>query len=484
MSTFNHSDLSADLKTAEAAVQTHSSAFKKELGIVDLLFAHILFMMNPQLVGTAGKLGDTHFVFWALTIIFFFIPLVKVVSYLNRLLALEGGLYQWVKFSFNEKLGFLVAWNIWFCIVLSVSQIGLYISSFLAYSFASFSWISESKLFLIFANSLAITILIIISIIGFKIGKWLHNLSGMINILIFLALISLPLINISAGNLATYKTPTITLPTLSLLSINIFSKMAFTAFCGFEYISIFAGECRNPRNISRAALFSIPIVVTFYILGTHSLLNFVKPDDIDLLGVIPQAFSLGTQNFGIAKLVTSVCCLGLSIGLIAIGNLSFNGNARLPMVAGWDKLVPDWVTKLHPKYKTPIYSILFVGAVTLTMAIASTIGVGNQEAYQLLQSAGGVCYGLAYLVMFAIPIWGYKKLGSHPSISLRLASLSGFIVTLLYIILSVFPIIEVASWKLFAAKIILTIFIINLLGSLIVLFAKSSTALHNISKRP
>lgn len=476
----NNNNLPYDLKTAEAEVQAHSSPFKKELGIVDLLFAHLLFMMNPQLVGTAGKLGSTHFVYWALTIIFFFIPVVKVVSYLNRLLPLEGGLYQWVKFSFNEKLGFLVAWNIWFCIVLNVSQIGLYISSFLSYSFApSFSWFSENKFFLVSANSLAIIILVILSIIGFKVGKWLHNLSGMINILIFLALISLPFINILTGNLQSYNSPAVTTPTLSLLSLNIFSKMAFTAFCGFEYISIFAGECRNPKHISRAALFSIPIVITFYILGTHSLLHFVKPEDIDLLGVMPQAFSLGTKPFGITTAITFICCLALSIGLIAIGNLSFNGNARLPMVAGWDKLLPEWVTKLHPTYKTPIYSILFVGIVTLAMAIASNVGVGTQEAYQLLQSAAGVCYGLAYLVMFAIPLWGYKKLDSHPSISLKLAALSGFIVTLLYVILCTFPIIEVESWKLFAVKITITILIINLLGSFIVLFARKNSASTN-----
>jgi hypothetical protein len=47
---------------------------------------------------------------------------------------------------------------------------------------------------------------------------------------------------------------------------------------------------------------------------------------------------------------------------------------------------------------------------------------------------------------------------------LRVASASGFAVTLLYSILSVFPIIEVASWRTFALKIITVILVANLIG--------------------
>ena len=35
------------------------------------------------------------------------------------------------------------------------------------------------------------------------------------------------------------------------------------------------------------------------------------------------------------------------------------------MVAGWDRLLPSWFSCLHPRYKTPVNSIIFVGAITL-----------------------------------------------------------------------------------------------------------------------
>ena len=69
------------------------------------------------------------------------------------------------------------------------------------------------------------------------------------------------------------------------------------------------------------------------------------------------------------------------------------------MVAGWDRLLPVWFTRLHPKYKTPINSIIFVGAITLVIAIASQIGAGIQEAFQLVDNAANVFYGIVYFML-------------------------------------------------------------------------------------
>ena len=107
----------------------------------------------------------------------------------------------------------------------------------------------------------------------------------------------------------------------------------------------------------------------------------------------------------------------------------FAGNTRLPMVAGWDGLLPAWFTRLHPRYQTPVNSILFVGAVTLAFSIVGLIGVGKQEAFQLLWNASAIFYALTYLVMFAIPIVGLR--GQHrPPLWLKLAAVSGFLMTL------------------------------------------------------
>ena len=60
-------------------------------------------------------------------------PSAVVVIYLNRLMPLEGGLYQWAKLGFNELTGFLVAWNLWLFAILNTSEIGLQVTQYLVY---------------------------------------------------------------------------------------------------------------------------------------------------------------------------------------------------------------------------------------------------------------------------------------------------------------------------------------------------------------
>jgi amino acid transporter len=87
-----------------------------------------------------------------------------------------------------------------------------------------------------------------------------------------------------------------------------------------------------------------------------------------------------------------------------------------------------------------------------------------QEAFQLLENAAGIFYAFTYLALFAIPIFGAKYLPEPPPLWLRVAAGSGFAVSLLYSVLSVFPIIDVASWQGFATKIIAVLVGTNVIG--------------------
>ena len=105
---------------------------------------------------------------------------------------------------------------------------------------------------------------------------------------------------------------------------------------------------------------------------------------------------------------------------VAQVSVSFTAVTRLPMVAGWDRLLPAAFSKLHPRYRTPVNSIWFVGAATFALSIVGLIGVGKQEAFQLLWNASAIFYALTYLVMFAIPLIS-RRVGERPAWWLRAA---------------------------------------------------------------
>ena len=187
-----------------------------------------------------------------------------------------------------------------------------------------------------------------------------------------------------------------------------------------------------------------------FIFGTSSVLALVPQNQIDLVSPIPQALQIGFAGLGVARFIVPALIVMLLARQIGNVTLIFAGNTRLPMVAGWDRLVPAWFTRLHPRYRTPYNSILFVGTLTLVLTLLGQVGVGLQEAYQLIENAAGIFYAFTYLALFAIPLFGAQRLGVTPPLWLRVMAASGFAVSLLYSVLSVFPIIDVASWKITA----------------------------------
>src|SRR5438874_187486 len=227
-------------------------------------------------------------------------------------------------------------------------------------------------------------------------------------LLVYGALIALPFIGLARGELRQYHPLQIAAPTVSMFyCLNIFTKLSIGALSGFEYVAILAGETRSPaRDVGRSVIIASPIIALAFILGTSSVLAFVGNNPIDLIGPVPQTLRLGLRSFPIAGAIASAGIILMTVRTISSTSVHFTGTSRLPMVAGWDRLLPVWFTRLHPKYKTPINSVFFVGIITLVIAISSQIGAGIQEAFQLVDNAANVFYGVVYLLLFAIQFSG------------------------------------------------------------------------------
>jgi amino acid transporter len=464
-----HTDTNAGLEKAEAQVRTHSADLRKELGFVDLVLAQILMVIVPEFFGTAVKAGPASGVLWILAILVFFIPQVLVVAHLNRLMPLEGGLYEWTRIAFGDLIGFLTAWNIWISYILQVSQIALVTTTYVSYAVGpKAAWIAADKRILLAASFGFLAILMYVARLGLGVGKWVSNAGSVVTVITLVGLIILPLIHVRRGMLESYHPFRLVMPSLTLFSLGVFGRMTFGALSGFEYVAIFAGECRNPgRDLARSVLVAAPIVALLYIFGTGSILAFVSPDAVDIIGPVPQALSVGAQALGLARVVAPLAILLLLANYLCSYTLYVGGSTRLPMVAGWDHLVPQWFGRLDPKYRTPTNSILFVGGVALAASVAVLIGVGEQEAFAQLQTWTWGFYGLAYLVMFAIPLWSRKELRIRPALGLRVAALSGLLITLLFLLLAVMPIIAVENRSQYVMKTAVVILGANLVGWMI-----------------
>jgi amino acid transporter len=460
-----NSNVDTELSSATASVQAHSATLHKELGLIDLVLAQILIVIVVDYMGTAVKAGSSHVVFWALAIFSFFLPLSLVVIHMSQRLPVEGGLYEWARIAFNDRIGFLVAWNLWLYAILYVGLAGLVTVTFASYVIPGAAWMASSKWLIASSTFAVIAATMLIAGLGLRVGKWANSV-GSVGILLALAvLIVSPFLSLWRGTLTEYHPLRLVAPPMTLFSLSVFSKMTFGAFTGFEYVAVFAGECRSPRrHLPKSVLLSAPLIALVYILATSAILAFVPPSTEDVVAPVPQALSRGLQGSSLAGIVVPLAVLLVFSNYLATFCLFFTGSTRLPMVAGWDHLLPAWFSHLHPKHKTPINSILVLGIATLAIALAALIGVGPQEAYELLLTWSFAFYGLAYLGLFAIPIFSPKERGLRPRGWLRLAAASGLLVTLLFVALSIFPIIEVESSSHYSLKIAGVVLGANLLG--------------------
>jgi amino acid transporter len=450
-------------------VEQQSRQLRQELGLSDLVLSQILYVVGLSWVGTAATLGASQIPFWLGAMALFYVPQAIVVIHLSRRFPLEGGLYQWSKLGLSDGVAFLVGWNLWIYAIILLGAFGLQIANGLIYAIGpSAQWLSGNRLFIGGVSGGLLGMLIVLSIFGLQISKWFHNVCTALLLLAFALLLALPAINVSRGVLHEYHPLAVAAPELTLYNLNIFGKLALGALSGFEYVAVLAGETRNAqRNIARSVIIAAPIIALMFILGTSSIQALTPPGQIDLIGPIPQAFRNGLGVSGVVTIAIPFAVL--AVNARTIGNSSFllTATSRMPMVAGWDRLIPAWFSRLHPRYRTPVNSVLFIGGCALVFAAAGMLGVGEQEAFQLLENAGGILYALTYAALFAVPLIGLARTGQRAPLWIRIAAAIGLVMTVLYVFLSVLPIVTVESWLVFALKVGGTVVVANVLGAVL-----------------
>ena len=454
------------------------AALRRELGLADLVLAQVLCVVGSSWVGIAAKLGRAHLVFWLAAMALFYVPLAVVVIYLNRLMPLEGGLYQWAKAGFGDLAGFLTAWNLWVYAVIVMGAIVFVVPTDLAYMLGpGGAWLPASRAATLALTGGVVAAIALVAVHGLDLGKWLHNVGSVLMMLGYAVLLALPFWALASGRIAGYEPFPWQAPEASWFSLAIFGQMCVGALSGFEYVAIMAGECRSaPRNIGASVAISAPIIAVMFILGTSSVLAFIGDSPINVIGPIPQTFRLALGTTGRAGAAAPVAIFLLMARNIAAASLIFTGLTRLPMTAGWDRLVPSWFAELHPRRRTPVNSIVFVALLVTALILLSMLGVREQEANQTLAEASVAHYAIAYVGLFALPLVGRGTLRMRLPGWVKMVAGAGLLSSLVSLVIAVYPIVDVVSRGAFAAKICAVVAVSNGVGVLIYRAGRAPTS--------
>jgi amino acid transporter len=462
----------ATIRTADQPVDHR---LRRSLGLRDLIPMQVLLVLGFNWPGIAGHEGPTHVVFWLAGVLLLFLPVAGVVQYCTRIWPLEGGVYQWTRHALGPFCGFLSAWNFGLWALLIVSALGLSTATSLSYALGpQAGWMVESGVFVGVLNIMLFTLILLVNIPGMGLGRWVAHFGTGVNLLITSVLVTLLFVHPAATHAHPYVAPqasfSLALPTMTLVSLNLFCKLSFNGLTGLEQAAVFAGEIRDPsRSILRSAWIGAPLIALIYILMTGSLLAYTPADKIDLIGPLQQvlatAFGAGTSGAReLGVFLGRAAILILALATAAQYAVIVAETSRLPLVAAWDHLLPPWFMKLHPKYRTPTRSLAVIAAVAVVLGILASVGAGAQETFQILATAGNLCYGINYLLMFAVPLAVGSRFGVRPGLLLRLGCIAGALVTLATIVFSLIPIVDVKDVGVYAFKVGMSALALNLVG--------------------
>lgn len=451
-----------------ATVATQERGLQRQLGLRDLVLSQVLCVVGGNWVGVAAGLGRAQALTWMAAMLLFYVPMAAVVIGLNRIMPLEGGIYVWARQAFGGLGGFLTAWNLWVYGIAVIAAILYQTPSELSYLIGpKAAWLPENHLASLGIIALIIAAVTVAAVLGLEWGKWIHNAGGTAMMALFVVLILLPAWALWRQQLAHHPISHgtgfgLVLPARNLYSLALFGQMLVGALSGLEYIAIFAGESQQPeRNISRSVWLASPIICAMFILGTASVVFFARPRAIDLIAPIPQTLRIALGDSGVGNLMAIAAIVLLEMRVLGIASYLFAGNTRLPMTVGWDELLPQWFTRLHPRWNTPVNSILCTSALMMTLVVLATLGVHAQEAYQVLSNASLAHYELMYMAMFAIPVAGASALRKSLPGWLKWVSIVGFSASLFSLLISVYPFVAVVNPVGYAVKIAGTVLVSN-----------------------
>ncbi|HEY4379808.1 MAG TPA: APC family permease [Acidobacteriaceae bacterium] len=458
------------------ADRASSHALRRELGLWDLVPMQILLVVGVTWAGIAARQGGTHIWFWLAALLFLFVPLAAVTGWCSQIWPLEGGVYQWVKYALGPFAGFVCAWNFGLWALLAVSNVGILTATSISYGLGPrAAWVEDNHPLIAGLTIVLFVVILSVNLPGFGIGRWVSHFGTAVTVLVTVLLMGLLFFHPHASAAHPHVNPqapfSLAMPALTLFSMNLFTKIAFNALSGLEQVAVFAGETRNPgRAIMRSAWIAAPIIAIIYILMTGSVLVYIPAAKVDLTGPIPQilaaAFGGGdtSSGFDLGLMLGRATILVLAVALVAQYAVIVAETSRLPLVAGWDRMIPQWFTRLDPRWKTPTRSIAVIVALAIGMGLLATFGTGAQEAFQVINSVGNVGYGIYYLMMFSIPLIVGDRFGVRAGFWLKVASVSGLVVTAMAMGFLVMPIVDVASKWLFAAKVVGASLVLNLAG--------------------
>jgi amino acid transporter len=438
-------------------------ALRRELRLWQLVLFNISAVVGVRWLAAAAHAGPGSLTLWLFAAVAFLLPSALVVSTLSTRFPDEGGVYIWTKHAFGEWHGFLCAWLYFISNILFFPTLVLSGVTMASYTIgASGAGFAENGAYAIPVTLAALWLAFLTNLVGLRVGKWPAVLGGASTYAIVAVIC---VFGFAVARRHGSATVFHLVPEASWGNLNFWSQIAL-GMTGLELSSILGGEIHDPRkNIPRAAWIGCLGCAAFYICGTAALLALLPPAQISPLTGLAQAGAVATASFGIQWLSPCFTCL-IVVGFVGQLSTYVAANTRLPYTLGIDHYLPPAFAKLHPRWRTPHVSILVQLGLSTLLLLATQLGENLRAGYQILVDMVTIATLIPFVYIF----------GSGFRFGNRWAGISGGLIAIAGVILSISPPPDVAFVWLFELKVVGGTILLGMAGRAIFVRAKAARA--------
>ncbi|HEV8121499.1 MAG TPA: APC family permease, partial [Candidatus Polarisedimenticolia bacterium] len=366
----------------------------------DVLLFLVTAGVNLQWVATAAASGPVVMVLWIVGMLSMSLPLAWCTIRLARRYPDEGGLYVWSKQAFGEFGGFLSGWTYWMSnlpyfpgVLYFAAGNGLFLAG------ERYRHLSSSPAYFIVFSLLALAAALWMNLVGLGVARRLNNLGAHARLAGAFILIALGVLAYARfGSATAFSTAAVT-PHVDLHGLVFWSTIAF-ALTGLEAVSFMGGEIHDARRVvPRAIVMAVPIILVIYYLGTLSVLVALPVGQVSgLQGVIDAVAAMAARLglHGVLRLMAGILLLH-SLGSVGAW---LGAVARIPYVAGIDRVLPKEFGRLHARWGTPHVALWTQALVTVLFIFMGQAGTSVKGAYEVLVSQMVIIYMVPFLYLY------------------------------------------------------------------------------------
>ncbi|HEX5152479.1 MAG TPA: APC family permease [Parafilimonas sp.] len=348
-------DAEINIPATATAAAKQTISLKRGIGkwslvllVINSVIGAGIFGLPSKIFGLSGMYSLLAFAACAVVIMVFVFCFAEVASQFDK----TGGPYVYVLAAFGRFPAFIMGWLLLLSRIFNYATLINLLVIYLSYFSATFSQPAIRACCII-----SITVFFgYINYIGVKNTVRVNNILTIAKLLPLTAFIVTGLYNINPQLLShsrAFQMPSFTHSVLLLVF----------AFGGFEGMLVNSAEIEKPQKNIPFALVTAAIVVAVY----YCLIQLVSIGTLPALAASEKPLADAADNF-MGPAGGSIMAIGALVSVTSTLNGLVLSGSRLPYALSLEKQLPPFLSYVHPKYRTPAWSLL---ALLLIIAVVS-----------------------------------------------------------------------------------------------------------------